>query len=176
MSHHRLAPFALVGLATIFTVSACSDVVEPDRIPAPDATAASFGHSLIQCPTKEETLITETLAARGGVIRLNRHELRLPVAAITAPTPFEVRESTSNHMEIRLRANDADGYRFRTPVTITIDYSRCTRSNIEKGPLTVWKIDPETKSLLEHMGGVDDKDARTVTFQTEHLSTFSIAR
>lgn len=176
MYHRRIAPLALAGLGTFFAFSACSDVVEPERIPVPEASAASLGHSLIQCPTNEGKAATGVLDASGGVIRLDHHELRLPVAAITAPTPFEVREPTSNHMEIRVRADDSDAYQFMSPATITIDYSRCTRSNIDKTPLAVWQIDPETKALLEYMGGIDDKVARTVTFQTEHLSTFSIAR
>jgi hypothetical protein len=140
------------------------------------ASAATYGHTLIECPVNEDAYATATLGARGGSLRLDRHELSLPLGAVLAPTKFELRAPVSNYMEIRIRANDQTGFVFQKPATVIIDYSRCTRSNIDKDPLSVWKIDPNTKELIRNMGGVDDKEARTVTFQAEGLSTFSIAR
>lgn len=178
MSHSRLGRFALIGAATLFSISACSDGVAPDLLAPSDVSAASttYGHTLIECPVNEAKSATETLTAQGGVLRLDGHELRLPLGAITAPKKFELAAPVSNYMEIRIRAGGGDSFTFERPATITIDYSRCTRSNIDKDPLSVWKIDPETKELLHYLGGVDDKEARTITFQTDSLSTFSIAR
>lgn len=176
MSRARNGRMSLIGVTIFFAISACSDQAESGLLAPVDASAATYGHTLIECPVNEEDYATGTLGATGGSLSLKGHELSLPLVAVLAPTKFELRAPVSNYMEIRIRANDLAGFEFRKSATVTIDYSRCTRSNIEKDPLTVWKIDPETKQLLKHMGGVDDKVARTVTFTTDGLSTFSIAR
>jgi hypothetical protein len=176
MSRGRNGRVALMGIGILFVFAACNDGTAPMLEAPADASAATYGHTLIECPVNEDAYAAATLGARGGSLRLDRHELNLPRGAVQAPTKFELRAPVSNYMEIRIRANDQAGFNFRAPATVTIDYSRCTRSNIDKDPLTVYKIDPETKALLRNMGGVDDKAARTVTFHTDDLSTFSIAR
>ena len=52
---------------------------------------------------------------------------------------------------------------------------RCSRTNIPRGPLSVWLVDPATGEMFENMGGVDDKLTRTVTFVTDHFSGYAIA-
>jgi hypothetical protein len=176
MSRGRSSRIALVGISIFFVFAACNDGTAPMLEAPGDASAAMYGHTLIECPVNEDAYATTTLGAKGGSLRLDRHELSLPLGAVLAPTKFELRAPVSNYMEIRIRANDEAGFKFQKPATIIIDYSRCTRSNIDKDPLSVYKIDPETKALLRNMGGIDDKAARTVTFHTDDLSTFSIAR
>ncbi|HUF13752.1 MAG TPA: hypothetical protein VMN78_11675 [Longimicrobiales bacterium] len=34
---------------------------------------------------------------------------------------------------------------------------------------------PATGALLQNMGGVDDKENRTVTFRTDHFSGYAVA-
>jgi hypothetical protein len=82
----------------------------------------------------------------------------------------------SKYVEIEVRVNGLPHFQFAQPVTVVLDYSRCTRSDIDRAPLSVWNIDPLTKALLEDMGGVDDKSARTVTFTTDHFSGYAIAQ
>jgi len=77
-------------------------------------------------------------------------------------------------MEISVQAGDFLSFLFNQPVSITIDYSRCNRTDIDNLALTVWHIDPVTNQLLENMGGVDDKTQRTITFTTSHLSTYAV--
>jgi hypothetical protein len=67
----------------------------------------------------------------------------------------------SHYMEIEIKANGAESFDLEQAVAITLSYARCTRSNIEKGPLTAWQIDPATKALLEHMGGTAAQVATT---------------
>jgi hypothetical protein len=166
---------AMVGLTTFVAISACSDPAGMDQL-APTEPSAAYGRTLFECPVNEQKSVSATLDARGGTLRLDRHQMTLPLVAVTAPTPFTLAAPVSNYMEVRIRANDQDDFAFAQPATITIDYSRCTRSNIDKVELTVWKIDPVTKTLIQNMGGIDDKEARTITFTTGTLSTWSIAR
>lgn len=78
-------------------------------------------------------------------------------------------------MEVDITADGSAHFSFRSPVTVSVSYARCTRSDIDKAPLTVWYIDAATKALLQNMGGTDDKVARTVTFITDHLSGYAVA-
>jgi hypothetical protein len=167
---------AMVAISTFVAMSACSDTAGPDRLAPHEPDPATFGRALVECPVNEQKSVSATLGASGGTIRLEGHELNLPLVAVTAPTRFTLAAPVSNYMEIRIHANDQDDFQFGRPATITIDYSRCNRSNIDKAELTVWKIDPVSKTLIRNMGGVDDKAARTITFESETLSTWSIAR
>lgn len=168
----RLAALVLAAA----TLAACADAHDPAAL-SPDAPAfASSGPVLVECPVDHEISTTGTADATGGSIRLENHELALPVLAITSPTEFRLAAPVSNYMEVDIGAKGESGFTFNKPVSITIDYSRCSRSNIDKAPLSVWHIDADSKALLEDMGGVDDKENRTVTFQTDHLSHFSIAQ
>jgi hypothetical protein len=78
-------------------------------------------------------------------------------------------------MEIQIRANDEDHFYFKEPVVVTIDYSRCGRTDLVGRRLTAWYIDADTKALLENMGGVDDKLLQQITFSTSHFSGYAIA-
>lgn len=164
-------------LVSLLVLAACSEPSATTEPLHPGAlSAASSGPVLIECPVATDTATVGTIDATGGAVQLHNHALRLPLLAVSAPTVFELRAPASNYMELSVRGDDKDSFSFDKPASITIDYSRCTRSNIDHEDLTVWQIDPVTKALLEPMGGVDDKVARTVTFETDHLSTFSLAR
>lgn len=157
-------------------VAGCSETADPAAL-GPDAPSlASTGPVLIECPVSETTFTTGSIGAKGGSVRLHNHELRVPALAVTTPKEFRVEAAASNYMELGVHAAGHASFQFKRTASITIDYSRCTRDNIDHYQLSVWQIDPVTKELIEFMGGVDDKDARTITFETNHLSTFSIAR
>lgn len=166
--------------ASLLLLTACAETGDPvsfgDSVSLQVVEAsASSGPTLVECPANEEESVTGTISTIGGAIHLRNHALTLPALAVSAPTDFRLATPVSNYMELEVKAGGQDSFTFNRTGTITIDYSRCTRSNVDKAPLSVWKIDPETKELIEYMGGVDDKEARTVTFQTDHLSTYSIA-
>lgn len=164
-------------LLFLLVLPACSDTRTATEPLQPEGLSlASSGPVLIECPVETDTATTGMIDATGGAVQLNNHALRLPLLAVNAPTPFELRAPVSNYMELSVRADEKDSFSFNKPVSITIDYSRCTRTNIDRGDLSVWQIDPVSKALLEPMGGLDDKVARTVTFETDHLSTYSLAR
>ena len=170
-------PWLAVALLPFLTFGACADAPGGADPLAPDAALlASRGPTLVECPTSTSEATTGTLGTLGGSISLNGHRMTLPLFAVLLPTEFRLEAPVSRFMELDITANGMDSFDFQKAVTITIDYSRCTRSDIEGQALTVWQIDPVTKDLIEPMGGFDDKIARTITFTTDHLSTYSLAR
>ena len=168
------------GAALLFVVSlaAVSCDGAGDALLAPDAPLlAASGSTLVECPVSETRSVTETLLPLGGTIELDGHSFTLPAGAIAVPTSFTLTVPKSNYVEIEIHAvgEDVFGFPELAPASITISYDRCTRSNIDQSALTAWYIDSATKALLQHMGGTDDKLARTVTFDSDHLSGFAIA-
>lgn len=154
---------------------ACGDTPTGDAIGPEGPSFASSGPVLIECPVDSALSAEGTIDALGGSVKLQNHEIALPEFAVLTSTKFRLEAPVSNYMELSVTANDMESFQFEKLVRITIDYSRCTRSNIDKADLSVWQIDPVTKALLQNMGGVDDKTNRTITFETDHLSTYSIA-
>lgn len=170
-------PWRTVAVLALIGAGACSDSPMGEDLLAPDAAAfASSGPVLLECPVSTSEATTGTVGVLGGSVSLNGHSLTLPFMAVLMPTSFRLEAPASRFMELDITANGAETFSFRETVTVTIDYSRCNRNDINATPLTVWHIDPVTKALIEPMGGVDDKVARTVTFTTDHLSTYSLAR
>lgn len=175
MPSRSAAATAVLVLAVLALVG-CSDSTADTMLAPGGIDQASTGPILIECPINVSEGAEGTIGATGGSVRLRNHELRVPPQAVTSPRRFGVYAPVSNYMEISALADGQQSFQFRKTATIVIDYSRCTRSNVDGYRLTVWQIDPDTKALIGFMGGVDDKENRTVTFETDHLSTFSIAR
>lgn len=101
--------------------------------------------------------------------------IAIPAGALSAPTLITVTLPAGQYMEVDVHANDLTSFLFNSPVSITIDYSRCNRNDIQSAPLTVWHIDEQTKALIENMGGADDKVDQSITFSTGHLSGYAVA-
>lgn len=168
-----LAARAVLCALTLAPLTGCDNpaVVSDGATPQ----YSSSGPTLVECPTNVETFVEGSVGSSGGTVALGRHRIDLPVQAVRGSHRFRITEVASNYMELDLKANGKDKFEFHRPVLITIDYSRCSRSNIDKAPLTVWKIDPTSKTLLRNMGGIEDKAARTITFISDSLSGYSIA-
>lgn len=167
------AAFATVALATacLEPTSTAPATAGPE---APSA-ASTAGATLISCPTDQPMVTEATIGLLGGLLNLGSTSISIPVGAVLTPTTFRIEVPASNLMEISVTGGDAEHFLFERPVSITIDYGRCDRAVTDAAPLTVWHIDEESKALLEHMGGVDDKLSRKITFQTGHLSGYAIA-
>ena len=165
--------FIATGL-TIGLLGACGEAGEGPLAPE-DAALASSGAALVECPVSESRSATATLDVLGGTVSLDGHSISLPAGAVLLPTQITLTVPASNYMEIDIRANDLESFEFEEPVSVVLSYQRCTRANLDKEALRVWHIDTATKALLEDMGGVDDKAARAVTFESGHLSGFAIA-
>lgn len=131
--------------------------------------------SLVECPSSETTTTSAVVGLLGGVIKLGGTSITIPSGALTAPTLLQVTIPASRYMEIDVTAVGFTSFLFQQPVSVTIDYSRCNRSDLDQQTLHVWHIDSNTKQLLEDMGGVDDKASRQITFSTGHLSGYAVA-
>jgi hypothetical protein len=167
--------FLSVALAA--AVTACSEPTSPG--PSPQALIFPDAKSgLIQCPTDVSQTASALLGALGGELSVGGHRIIVPpdalplvgVSLVTLTAP------ASKYVEIEVSVNGLPHFQFAQPLTLVIDYSRCSRSNIDRDPLRVWYIDPVTHAFIEDMGGVDDKIARTVTFTTDHFSGYAVAQ
>jgi hypothetical protein len=140
-----------------------------------DANTQRTSPSLVECPTNSTVSTQSLVGILGGTVTLGGTKISIPAGALTLPTLITVTVPASQYMEIDVRANDLTSFLFQEVVTVTIGYSRCTRSDIHQALLSVWHIDPQSHSLLENMGGSDDKNARSITFTTGHLSGYAVA-
>jgi hypothetical protein len=171
-SKSRIKSFLVSGAVVLMGLS-CG---EP-RATAPTALLRSDGSSpsLVECPTNETTTASAVVGLLGGVIQVGATSITIPNGALTAPTLLQVTIPASRYMEIDVSAVGFTSFLFQQPVSVTIDYSRCARSDLDQKTLHVWHIDPITKQLLEDMGGADDKTSRRITFSTGHLSGYAVA-
>lgn len=163
-----------ISVLTLLGVIACEQPAAPVAEVGPPLFT-SVGPTLVECPSDITLSAEGQIGSTGGSVGLNNHRLTLPMQAVNGPHLFTITDPAAQYMELDLKANGQESFGFKRAVTITIDYSRCSRSNIDKAALSVWKIDPTTKALLRHMGGTDDKAARTITFTTDSLSIYSLA-
>jgi hypothetical protein len=165
---------AVVTATIVFMGLSCG---EP-RATAPGAsTSRSDGASpsLIECPSSETATTSAVVGVLGGAIQLGGTSITIPSGALTAPTLLQLTIPASRYMEIDITAVGFTSFLFQQPVSVTIDYSRCARSDVDQQTLHVWHIDPVTKQLLDDMGGSDDKTSRRITFSTGHLSGYAVA-
>ena len=143
--------------------------------PAPRASQTSGDPQMLECPTSQSRTASGIVGPLGGTVEADGLSISVPLGAVLLPTQLTLTVPASNYVEVDITANGANHFEFLKPVSVTVSYARCTRSDIEDDVLSVWYIDGESRAFLEHMGGVDDKVARTVTFSTGHLSSYVVA-
>jgi hypothetical protein len=165
--------FAMVlGIAAL--VAACAaDAIVGERTSS--ASARQAAPKLVQCPSNETTSSSAVIGPLGGVVDVGGTSIQIPAGALLSPVTVTVTIPASPYMEIDISVAGVEHFVFEQPVVVTLSYARCTRSDIDASPLSVWYIDSSTKDLLEPMGGVDDKLLRAITFTTGHLSGYAVA-
>jgi hypothetical protein len=173
MSKTRLSS-KLALVATLIGV-ACSEPATSAVSSRAALSNASSGPVLVACPVDSTVQASAVITPLGGIVSAGGTSITVPAGAVLVPTTISVTVPASKYMEVDITANGAEHFTFQVPVTVSVGYSRCSRSNIDKSALSVWHIDTATKALLQNMGGTDDKTARTVTFSTDHLSGYAIA-
>jgi hypothetical protein len=151
-------------------------ITDPNIRTSGDSRAVNtLGNDLIECPTQESSSSTAVVTPLGGLVSIGGTSVSIPAGALLSDATVTVTLPASQYMEVDISVEGVDHFIFELPVTVTVSYARCSRSNIDHDPLTAWYIDSETKAMLEAMGGVDDKLTRTVTFTTGHLSGYALA-
>jgi len=148
------------------------------RATAPGTSASrsqSASPTIIECPTNQTSTTSGLVGVLGGIVQLGATGITIPNGALTAPTSIQVTVPASRFMEIDVSAVGFTSFLFQQPVTITIDYSRCNRNDLDPQTLQVWHIDPLTHQMLENMGGVVDTVSQQITFTTGHLSGYAVA-
>jgi hypothetical protein len=130
---------------------------------------------LLSCPASQSQSTSALLDIQGGTLSLGGTSVSIPLNALLGPTTVELSIPAGQYMEVDLTVNGGQHITFLQPVVVTIDYSRCNRLQTLLSPLSVWNIDPDTKALLQNMGGIDNKLLQTITFVTPHFSGFAIA-
>lgn len=158
----------LVVLAS--TVLAACDHVAP--VADPDYELVEPAALLAVCALEPEQEFTGWAGASGATLGGGGVAVTIPAGAVLQPTQFLIRIPSTPYAEVEIHANGQEHYQFHEPVVISIDYSRC---GTPAGNLSAWHIDPDTKALLENMGGVNDVLNERVLFSTMHLSGYAIA-
>jgi len=128
--------------------------------------------TLAVCPSDQDQSTSSVLDALGGTVSLGGTSVVLPLGALLSSTSIELDIPASQYMEIGVTANGGHFF-FQQPITITLDYSRCS-PDIQAKTLSVWNIDPDTKRLIQNMGGIDNKLTHQITFTTIHLSGYAL--
>jgi hypothetical protein len=166
------------ALAVLFGAS-CTDrnpFASLEDFSAPEASLGGeiTGPSLLVCPTSQTLSASGVIGVLGGVLEVGGHRVVMPAQAVLRPTRFTLTVPASDYMEISVVADGFPGYTFLQPVVVSISYDRCDRADLNGRELRTFYIDSRSKSVLEDMGGVDDKVARRVTFATAHFSGYAV--
>jgi hypothetical protein len=169
MRRSRCVPLALL-IAASGVPLACDQA--PIADPLEHAEYVESGGLLSACAVASSTSARAVIGVAGGSVRTGGVTMTVPAGAVQGSTEFRLHVPSSQYAEVQIHANGQEHFQFLAPVVITMDYSRC---NAPSGVLTAWHIDPDTKALLENMGGVNDVVNQRVIFSTMHLSGYAIA-
>lgn len=171
MCRSRYVPLALV-IAASGLAAGCDQSRVADPLDQEDYVAVQSRALLSACTVAPSVKGSKVIGVLGGSVSAGGVTMTVPAGAVLQNTEFRVHVPSSTYAEAEIRANDQPHFQFLAPVVITMDYSRC---DTPAGLLAVWHIDPETKSLLENMGGINDALNQRMTFSTMHLSGYAIA-
>jgi hypothetical protein len=155
------------------TCRCCALRTTPDAVFLTTELTAAATASLLSCAPADGWSATVMITSAGRRFEHGGVRIDVPAGAVLTPTRFAVTVPASTYAEIQVTADGATHYRFAAPVTMTIPYDHC--GLVDTSNLGVWYIDKQSRALLEFMGGHTDPVARTVTFQTDHLSGYAIA-
>jgi hypothetical protein len=169
----RPAGAALLG-AALFVI-ACQEPTSLDRRAAHANFTRTSPAELLECPLPVAHVGMASVGPSGGTVTAGGSSISIPSGALLAPTMIRLAVSQTEVVQVDITAGDAEHFEFESPVSITIDYSRCPESSTAGEVLGAWYVDGATQALLEPMSSTDDKVARTVEFETDHLSSYAVA-
>ena len=169
----------MLAVASALLATACG---APDAALAPSAPTAAATRPvrslaagsprLLACEEATAQATSGLIGLLGGVLDLGATRAEFPAGAVLELRLFSLAVQPGPQAMVDVHADGLTSFLFRRPITVTIDLSHCPDLT---GPLTVWHVDEATGAFLENMGGVTDPVARTITFQTPHLSIYAVA-
>jgi hypothetical protein len=173
-----LRPIRLAfAIAALGTLGACGEQPTKPADPVANNLLGLFssGPRLVECQTDESISTEGSIGPLGGILSIGGTSVAIPEGALLDPINVRLTIPASKYVEVEIRAGDYEHFVFELPISVTIDYWRCTRSDVLFKPLSAWYINSQTKALEENMLGIDNKLTRSVTFTTPHLSGYAIA-
>ena len=130
-------------------------------------------HDLLSCAGGDDDAKSMAIIGpRGGTLSLGGFVMVVPRGAVRDTTTFVMKVPQAQVLKVKIRARGEQHFTFAKPVTITLDYSRCT--NVPPEP-TAWYVDEVTDGELEQMPGLNYAAAQSFTLQTGHLSGYALA-
>ena len=168
MRRSRYVPLAFL-VASCGVVGACER--GPLADPIDDYVGVEAPVLLSACTVAPADSASAIIGILGGSVSAGGVSMTVPPGAVLRSTDFRMHVPATPYAEVEIHADGRDHFQFLAPVVIAMSYSRCSAT----GPLTAWHIDPDTRSLLENMGGVNDVLNRRIIFSTMHLSGYAIA-
>jgi hypothetical protein len=165
---------AVASTATLVSCSG-SDITapQPQREEANLLGLPILRPRLIECPSTESFTASSLITPLGGSISVGGVTITIPAGGILTDALMTVTVPASRYVEVEIHVAGADHFLFELPATVTVSYARCSRVFLL--PLSAWHIDTQSKQLLEKMPSIDDKLLRTVTFTTDHLSSYALS-
>lgn len=170
-SLRRIRPLSLFALVAAAT--ACADTGPLTVGDAPSRAVVGAPTPLV-CAAVPDASATRLLGVAGGSLQLNGHALSLPEGAVAELTEFNLAVPASDRVEVQVRAGATQHFTFLTPVTLTLDYSRCTDDELAGKTLRIFYWDRATGEFLQDMGGTDDRTNRRIEAKTDHLSDYVV--
>jgi hypothetical protein len=167
--------FSFTCAATALLLANCSSDAPTAALTPPAYSLARVGtpHDLLSCPGGADGDVSRaTIGPEGGRLSLDGFVMDVPAGAVLDTTTFVMRVPEAKVLKVKIRARDEKHFVFAKPVTITLNYSRC--SSVPTS-LTAWYIDESTNEELERMPGANNAAAHTFTLQTGHLSGYALA-
>jgi hypothetical protein len=176
-----------IGLAIVFLAlsASCRDVPTAPTTPAtPKDPSKLFGFpsytpQLLICPSTQDQSISASMGLDGGTLSLAGSSVTIPAGALDpslltlGPATVQLDIPAGQYMEVVLTVN-GQHTSFLQPVIVTIDYSRCNRWFTLTHLLSAWYVD-DSNTLLQNMGGFDNKLTQQFIFSSLHFSGFAIA-
>lgn len=130
--------------------------------------------NVLRCGSATEESRTKTIGSGTTIVNLRGHQLKIPAGAAPAGTEITLSVPASERVEVHIRANGQEQFRFGAPVELTISYARCRDEDLPRGDLHIYRLTPDLADIEQDLGGRDDRRGKKVTTDLDHLSGYLV--
>jgi len=157
-------------IAVALFAAACSDGVAP--LPEPLFSGGNNGVArsgrLLACKRLAYDSVTQTVGARGGVLRVSKHALSIPAGALSRPVKITLVAPRDTLRRIEARP---EGLVFAQPVELTLSYASCDEYTEPKQIVYV----NDSLQIIAYVPSVDDVSGKKVTGALRHFSSYALS-